>query len=47
MNVLLILALVAFLSGAVVAAIQKGWVLVLLCLGLALVVLAQTGLINS
>ena len=47
MDVLLLLAIVCFLSGAVVAGIQKAWPLVLLCLGLAFAVLAETGLING
>jgi hypothetical protein len=47
MNVLLLLALVAFLAGAVVAGIQRAWPLVLLCVGLFLVTLAETGLISS
>lgn len=47
MDILLVLALVAFLAGAVVAGIQKAWPVVLLCTGLFLLTLAQTGLINS
>jgi NADH:ubiquinone oxidoreductase subunit K len=47
MDILLILALVTFLAGAVVAAIQKSWVLVLICAGLFLLALSQTGLIDS
>lgn len=47
MDVLLILAVVAFLSAAIVAAIQKSWVLVLLCAGLALMALSASGLINT
>jgi NADH:ubiquinone oxidoreductase subunit K len=47
MDVLLLLALVAFLAGAVVAGIQKSWVHVLMCVGLFLLALAQTGLIDS
>lgn len=47
MDVLLLLALVAFLSAAVVAGVQKSWVMVLLCAGLFLLTLAQTGLIHS
>lgn len=46
MDVLLILALVAFLSAAVVAAMGKSWVMVLLCVGLALMALSATGLIT-
>lgn len=46
MDVLLLLALVAFLAGAVVAGIQKSWVHVLLFIGLFLVVLARAGLID-
>lgn len=46
MDVLLLLALVAFLAAAVVAGIQKSWVMVLVCVGLFLVVLADTGLIH-
>lgn len=46
MDVLLLLALVAFLAGGVVAAIQRSWVHVLLFAGLFLVVLAQTGLVD-
>ena len=46
MDVLLLLALVAFLAAAVVAGIQKSWVMVLVCVGLFLVVLAQTGLVD-
>lgn len=45
MDILHLLALVAFLSGAVVAAIQKSWILVLLCAGLALMALSASGLI--
>lgn len=47
MDVLLLLALVAILSGGVVAAIQKAWPLALLCLGLALTVIAETGLLGG
>lgn len=47
MDVLLLLALVCFLSGAVVAGIQKAWPLVLLCLGLAFVTIAETGILGS
>lgn len=47
MDVLLLLALVAFLAAAVVAGIQRSWVMVLLCVGLFLLTLAQTGLIES
>ncbi|MER7363588.1 hypothetical protein [Nonomuraea wenchangensis] len=47
MDVLLLLALVAFLAAAVVAGIQKSWVLVLVCAGLFLMVLADAGLIHS
>lgn len=47
MDVLPLLALVAFLAGAVVAGIQKSWVLVLICVGLFLLGLAQTGLITA
>jgi hypothetical protein len=47
MDILLILALILFAAGAVVAAIQKSWLMVLLMAGLALVTLAQTGLINT
>ena len=47
MDVLLLLALVAFLAAAVVAGIQKSWVMVLVCAGLFLLTLAQTGLIDS
>lgn len=46
MDVLLLLAIVCFLSGAVVAGIQKAWPVVLLCLGLACAVFAETGLLN-
>lgn len=46
MDVLLLLALVAFLAGAVVAGIQRAWPIVLLCVGAFLVVLAQTSLIH-
>jgi hypothetical protein len=46
-DVLLLLALVAFLAGAVVAGIQKSWPIVLLCAGLFLATLAETGLIAS
>lgn len=47
MDILLLLALVAFLAGAVVVGIQKAWPTVLLCVGLFLLTLAQTGLINT
>ena len=47
MDILLLLALVAFLAGAVVAGIQKSWVMVLVCAGLFLLALAETGLIHS
>jgi hypothetical protein len=47
MNVLLLLALVCFLSGAVVAGIQKAWPVTLLCLGLAFAALADTGILVS
>lgn len=47
MDVLLLLAIVCFLSGAVVAGIQKAWPIVLICLGLAFAVLAETGLIGG
>ncbi len=47
MNVLLLLALVCLLSSAVIAGVQKAWPLALLALGLALAVLANTGLIAT
>jgi hypothetical protein len=47
MDILLLLALVCFLSGGVVAGIQRAWPIVLLCAGLFLVTLAETGLINT
>jgi hypothetical protein len=47
MDVLLLLALVAFLSAAVVAGIQRAWVEALIAAGLFLYVLAETGLIKS
>ncbi|MFI6296722.1 hypothetical protein ACIBEJ_34390 [Nonomuraea sp. NPDC050790] len=47
MDVLLLLALVCFLAGAVVAGIQRAWPTVLLCAGLFFLALAQTGLIDS
>lgn len=47
MDILLLLALVAFLAGAVVAGIQKAWPIVLVCAGLFFLALAQTGLINT
>ncbi|MET9339261.1 hypothetical protein [Nonomuraea sp. NPDC003804] len=47
MDVLLLLAIIAFAAGGIVAAIQKAWVLVLVCAGLCLLTLAQTGLIDS
>ncbi|WP_170223425.1 hypothetical protein [Nonomuraea turkmeniaca] len=47
MDVLLLLAIVCFLSGAVVAGIQKAWPVVLLCVGLAFVTIAETGLISG
>jgi hypothetical protein len=46
-DVILLLALVSFLAGAVVAGIQKAWPIVLLCVGLFLTALAETGLING
>jgi hypothetical protein len=45
MDILTILALVALLAGAVIAATQKVWPITLLCLGLFLAVLADSGLI--
>jgi hypothetical protein len=47
MDVLLLLALVAFLAGAVVAGIQKSWPIVLIAAGLFFLALAQTGLIKT
>jgi thiol:disulfide interchange protein len=47
MDILLFLALVAFAAAAVVAAIQKSWVLALMCAGLTLLALAQTGLLDT
>lgn len=47
MDVLLLLALVAFAAGAVVAVIYKSWVPVLVCVGLFLLTLAQTDLIHT
>lgn len=47
MDVLLLLALVCLLAGAVVAGTQKAWPITLLCLGLAFAVLAETGLIGG
>lgn len=47
MDVLALLALVAFLSAAVVAAIQRSWVMVLLSAGLALMALSASGLITT
>ncbi|MGN9842784.1 hypothetical protein ACTMTI_32150 [Nonomuraea sp. H19] len=47
MNILIILALVALLAGAVLAATQKVWPIALLCLGLFLAVLADAGVIPS
>jgi len=47
MDVLLLLAIASFLSGAVVAGIQKSWPVTLLCVGLALVTIAETGVLGS
>lgn len=46
-HILLLLALVAFLSGLVVSATQRGWVMVLLFAGLILLTLDQAGWIHS
>ncbi|MFI7643726.1 hypothetical protein [Nonomuraea sp. NPDC049400] len=47
MDILLLLALVCLLSGALVAGIQKAWPLTLLCLGVAFAVLAETGILGN
>lgn len=47
MDVLLLLALAAFLAGAVVAGIQKSWPIVLIAVGLFFAFLADSGLIHS
>lgn len=47
MNILIILALVALLAGAIIALTQKAWPIALLCAGIFLAVLADTGLIPS
>ncbi|MFN2636888.1 MAG: hypothetical protein ABR585_07680 [Gemmatimonadaceae bacterium] len=47
MDVLMLLALVCFLAGAVVAGIQRSWPIVLIAAGLFLATLAGTGLIDS
>ena len=47
MDILLLLALVAFAAGAVVATIHKSWVNVLVCVGLFLLTLSQTNLIHG
>ncbi|MFG1963107.1 hypothetical protein [Nonomuraea sp. NPDC049028] len=47
MDILFLLAVVVFAAGAIVAAIQKSWLHVLLFVGLTLVALAQTNLIHS
>lgn len=46
MDVLMLLALVAFLSGGVIAGIQRSWSIVLIAAGLFLVTLAGTGLVD-
>ena len=46
MNILLLLALVCLLSGALIAGIQKAWPIALLCLGLALATLAETSILS-
>ncbi|MFF0864175.1 hypothetical protein ACFYUV_20620 [Nonomuraea sp. NPDC003560] len=47
MNILIILALVALLAGAIIALTQKAWPIALLCTGIFLAVLADAGLIPS
>lgn len=47
MDILALLATAAFLAGAIVAVIQKSWVLMLICIGLFLLALTQTGLIAA
>lgn len=46
MDVLLFLALVLFAAGTIVSAIQKSWTQALLFAGLAVWVLAETGLLT-
>lgn len=46
MDVLMLLALAVFLAAAVVAGIQRSWTIVLIAVGLFLVTLAGTGLVN-
>ncbi|MFI6484627.1 hypothetical protein ACIBH1_42370 [Nonomuraea sp. NPDC050663] len=47
MDILLMLALIAFAAGGVVAAIQKSWLHLLLFVGLFLVTLSESGLVNG
>lgn len=47
MDILLLLALVAFLASAIWSTIQRAWPLALLAAGLLLIVLPSTGLITS
>jgi hypothetical protein len=45
MNILILLALIAFLASAIWSAIQRTWPLALLALGLVLLTLTDSGLI--
>lgn len=47
MNVVLVLALACLLAAGVISAVQKAWPMALLCLGLALAVLTESGILSS
>lgn len=47
MDVLLFLTVALLLAGAIVAGIQKAWPMVLLCLGMCLWAISETGIINT